>query len=137
MHIDGACHCEAIAFEAEVDPETVGICHCTDCQTMSGTAFRVVVRASEQNFWLVRGTPQYYVKTAQSGNPRSMAFCGNCGTQLWGCATPQHMGRISIRTGTVQQRDELPPRRQIWCRSARSWLPSLLQLPATETQDTL
>ena len=38
MKIDGACHCEAIAFEADVNPESVVICHCTDCQTMSGTA---------------------------------------------------------------------------------------------------
>ena len=137
MHIDGACHCGAVAFEAEVDPHTAGICHCTDCQTMSGTAFRVVVRATEDKFTLVRGTPKYYVKTAESGKPRSMAFCDNCGTQLWGCATPQNMGRISIRTGTLQQRDELPPRRQIWHRSARSWLSSLPELPATETQGPL
>jgi hypothetical protein len=45
MHIDGACHCGKITYEAEVDPEAVGICHCTDCQTLSGTAFRTVVMA--------------------------------------------------------------------------------------------
>ena len=42
MKIDGGCHCGYIAYEAEVDPDKVRICHCTDCQTLSGSAFRTV-----------------------------------------------------------------------------------------------
>ena len=34
MRIEGQCHCGRIAYEATVDPDTVGICHCTDCQTL-------------------------------------------------------------------------------------------------------
>jgi hypothetical protein len=30
MHIDGKCHCGAIAYEAEVNPDTVVICHCAE-----------------------------------------------------------------------------------------------------------
>ena len=135
MHIDGACHCGAIAFTAEVDPETASICHCTDCQTMSGTAFRTVVRTTEDRFQMIRGTPKYYVKTAASGNPRVMAFCDHCGTQLWGCAGPENMGRISIRSGTLSQRDELAPRRQIWCQSAMPWVNDLAGVPMSPAQD--
>jgi hypothetical protein len=29
MRIDGRCHCGAIVYSAEVDPETAAICHCT------------------------------------------------------------------------------------------------------------
>ena len=36
MHVDGACHCGKIKFEAEIDPTKVVICHCTDCQAMAG-----------------------------------------------------------------------------------------------------
>ena len=43
MKITGACHCGAITIEGEADPEKVGICHCTDCQTGTGSAFRVSV----------------------------------------------------------------------------------------------
>ena len=42
MKIEGGCHCGGIRFEAEVDPAAVVICHCTDCQTFSGSAFRTV-----------------------------------------------------------------------------------------------
>ena len=37
MHITGACHYGAISYEAEIDPATVGLCHCTDCQIFSGS----------------------------------------------------------------------------------------------------
>jgi len=43
MNIDGGCHCDRIRFEAVVDPATVVICRCTDCQTLSGSAFRTSV----------------------------------------------------------------------------------------------
>jgi hypothetical protein len=42
MKIDRRCHCGYITYEAEIDPEKVMICHCTDCQTLSGPAFRTV-----------------------------------------------------------------------------------------------
>ncbi len=41
MKIDGHCYCGEITFEAEVDPNGLNICHCTDCQTLSGSAFRI------------------------------------------------------------------------------------------------
>jgi len=56
MHIDGRCHCGAISYEAEVEPETTGICHCTDCQALTGTAFRVTVKAPAEHF-VLRGKP--------------------------------------------------------------------------------
>ncbi|HET9046453.1 MAG TPA: GFA family protein, partial [Casimicrobiaceae bacterium] len=32
MHVQGRCHCGEIAYEAEIDPAGVSVCHCTDCQ---------------------------------------------------------------------------------------------------------
>ena len=42
MKIDGGCHCGNITYSAEIDPETVGVCHCTDCQTLTGPPFAPV-----------------------------------------------------------------------------------------------
>ena len=73
MKIDGGCHCGNITYTAEVDPDKVGICHCTDCQTLSGSAFRTSVRATKEAFHL-HGEPKIYVKTAESGAKRAQAF---------------------------------------------------------------
>lgn len=45
MRIEGSCHCRRVTYEAVVDPDTAMICHCTDCQTLMGSAFRAVVPA--------------------------------------------------------------------------------------------
>ncbi len=134
MKIDGTCHCGEITFEAATEPESAAICHCTDCQTMSGTAFRTVVTASPGSLRLVSGQPKTYVKTAESGNRRAMVFCATCGTQLWSCNAGDDPGRTNIRAGTLRQRAELPPRRHIWARSAQPWLAGIASLPRIEKQ---
>ena len=50
MKIDGACHCGAVRFTAEIEPERVMVCHCTDCQVLSGAPFRAVVAARHDAF---------------------------------------------------------------------------------------
>lgn len=42
MKVTGQCHCGAIGYEAEIDPARVSACHCTDCQRLSGSAYRVL-----------------------------------------------------------------------------------------------
>lgn len=121
MRIDGSCHCGNITFEAEIDPQAVTICHCTDCQTLSGSAFRTAVPAPRETFRLLSGQPKIYVKTAQSGNQRVQAFCAGCGSPIYSAAVkdpPAYM----IRVGTIRQRAELAPKSQIWCRSALGWV---------------
>lgn len=120
MKITGTCHCGTITYEAEVDPDKVAICHCTDCQTLSGTAFRVVVPAARADFRLLTGQPKVYVKTGESGRKRQQTFCENCGTPIYSADTTDPQV-FSIRLGTAHQRAALAPKRQIWCRSALPW----------------
>jgi hypothetical protein len=132
MKIDGRCHCGFVSYEAEVDPERVEICHCTDCQQLSGSAFRVVVPT--ENFRLLTGEPKTYVKTAQSGNKRVQVFCPQCGTQIYATALGGSPKVFGIRMGTVSQRRELPPRIQYWCRSALPWVEGLSALPKIDEE---
>lgn len=133
MKIDGGCHCGNITYEAEVDAEKVGICHCTDCQTLSGTAFRTGVNAPEEGFSL-SGELKIYVKTAESGNPRAQGFCPECGTQIYSTSVGDGPKIYRIRVGTSRQRDELIPAAQIWCRSAQPWLADLGSIRRVEKQ---
>jgi len=127
MKISGGCFCGYITYEATVDPDRIGICHCTDCQTFSGSAFRTGALASKDNFRLLTGKPKIYVKTAQSGARRAQAFCPECGTNLYSSAAEDPQV-FSIRTATARQRDQLVPTAQIWCRSAQAWAMDLDQM---------
>ena len=125
MKVDGACHCGAITFEAEIDPARIRICHCTDCQTLSGSAFRIIAPIPEAAFRLLCGTPKLYVKTAESGAARVQAFCGDCGTPLYATSAAGEDRRFGLRVGALRQRAELVPDRQFWHRSRLPWLPEL------------
>src|SRR3954465_7592498 len=113
MKVDGGCQCGAIRYEAEVDPATSGVCHCTDCQHFSGSPWRASVRACAEDVHLT-GEPKIYVKTAESGTKRGQAFCGACGSALY-AFTPDDPQVFNLRLGSVNQRAELPPHVQIWC----------------------
>jgi hypothetical protein len=130
MKVDGRCHCGAIAYTAEVDPERASICHCTDCQCFSGAPFRASAPARVEDFRLVSGAPKIYVKTADSGRRRAQAFCGECGTPIYATAA-ENPTVLNLRLGAVTQRAEITPRRQIWCSSALPWALDVRALPSS------
>ena len=125
MKIDGRCHCGYITYEAEIDPDKTLICHCTDCQTFSGSAFRTVVRTPAGAFKLLSGKPKIYVKQADSGNKFAQAFCAECGTPVYGAHPVDNPTFYGLRVGSLRQRNMLRPKLQIWCRSAQPWLEEL------------
>jgi hypothetical protein len=127
VKVDGRCHCGQVTFEAEIDPITVGICHCTDCQMLSGSAYRVSIRADAKDFKL-NGDVSSYVKTADSGNKRRHAFCPNCGTPMY-ATTLENPTSYTLRIGTISQRAELPPLRQIYMHSAVPWSENIENVP--------
>ena len=138
MRIDGRCHCGFLSYVAEVDPEKVEVCHCTDCQTLSGSAFRVVVPAEPGTFKLLSGEPKTYVNTADGGNRRVQAFCPNCGSSLYAhaLASDPHIRPpiIGLRVGAIVQRAQLAPRTQYWTRSRQHWVTGMAELPAVEKE---
>ena len=136
MKVDGGCHCGQITFEAEIDPERVSICHCTDCQTMSGAPFNAVVQVSQADFTLKSGTLKMYVKTAESGNKRAQMFCPDCGNRIYATSAGDPPGGgpkfFGIRIGVINQRRELSPKRQIWHRSAQPWVNDFAHIPVVK-----
>lgn len=119
MKIDAACHCGRVRYEAEVNPTRTIICHCPDCQAMSGAPYRVNVPVLAANFHIT-GEPKIYVKIGGSGEPVTTAFCGDCGTPLYSCKgeTPPF---YFLRTGAIRQRAELIPTAQGFCDASMPW----------------
>jgi hypothetical protein len=135
MRIDGACHCGFIRIEGEADPEKTTICHCTDCQTGTGSAFRVSVPVPGATFRM-SGQPTTYLKTtADSGNPRLQAFCPRCGSPIYS-TTPGDGPQPSymVRVGILRQRNAFEPARQNWFCSALPWVTQLAAIRRNEKQ---
>jgi hypothetical protein len=128
MHIDGRCHCGLVTYEADIDPARVSICHCTDCQSLTGSPYRVTVICSGEQVRITRGSPKTYCKIGDNGHPRFQHFCADCGSPLFtsGEGGPDDWG---IRWGSIHQRGDLKPTRQVWCRSVVPWIHDLEKLP--------
>ena len=135
MKIDGACSCGSIKIEGEADPDSASICHCTDCQSASGTAFRVSIPVSGATLKMT-GQPTTFIKTtADSGNPRVQAFCPKCGSPIYSTTPGEgQQAMYIVRVGILRQRDQLMPKRQIWWRSARDWVTGLDGIRKVEKQ---
>ena len=134
MKIDGGCFCGHVTYRALIDPSTVAICHCTDCQQHAASAYGVVVGIVDEQFELLSGELKTYVKTADSGTKRALAFCPECGTRIHAKTVGEGSAFFGLRTGTINQRDELTPSRQLWCRSALPWTMDIRAIPKIETQ---
>jgi hypothetical protein len=135
MRIDGRCHRASITDTAEIDPAEVYVCHCTDGQTLSGTAFRTAASCRRADFRLLTGKPSIYVKTAESGSRRIQTFCPACGTPIYATDADVADADFSLRLGAVAQRHALKPRLQLWCRSAEPWLEGLAAIPRREREE--
>lgn len=117
-------------MEAVVDPARVTICHCTACQNLTGTAYRVTVAASAEGFRLTRGSPKTYIKIADSGNKRAQVFCPECGSHLYAHADIERPEHFGLRVGCLLERAALVPSKRVWCESALASSENLLGLQA-------
>ena len=135
MKIDGSCLCGYIKYEAEVDESAeVSVCHCTDCQTLSGSAFRVGVPIPDSAFRLLSGQPKTFVKTAESGGKRAQVFCPECGSALYSTSVGDGPKIYRLRITGSNQRHQFTPTSQGWFRSAHKWVTRLGSIPASEKQ---
>jgi len=133
MRIDGSCACGTIKIEGEADPADTSICHCTDCQTGTGSAFRVSVLVRGKDFKMT-GKPKDYLKlTADSGTPRIQAFCGDCGSPIYSTSPGEGVqDAYRVRVGILRQRKEFVPKKQNWFRSALPWITALPAIAKNE-----
>ena len=128
MKLTGGCQCGEIRFIASGDPESVGICHCRDCQHFSGSPWRASIPVAATDLVFERGTPKDYVKIAESGARRAQGFCGTCGSAIY-ATDAQARDVFNLRLGALDQGASLVPRRQSWCSSALPWSSDISDIP--------
>ena len=133
--VSGACHCGAVHLQAQVQASKVFVCHCADCQVLTGSAFRVVVPVVPGSL-RVEGSVKEYARTAESGAVRLQVFCPECGTPLF-ARSAEPNGLATLRVGVLEQRKQLVPTAQLWQRSALPWVEQLQAVPACQRQELL
>ena len=118
--IKGGCLCGAVSYSGNADPAFVGLCHCKDCQKVTGSAFAVIVGVPVSAVTFT-GETKSFTKRADSGKPTERRFCPVCGTTLADTVAVMP-DIIMIGAGTLDDPSWIQPKMQIYCDSAQPWV---------------
>ena len=119
--LSGGCLCGAVRYEVNL---TIRFrpyaCHCTDCQTRSGSAFGIQqsVLASDLNCTgeLIRGQ-----HVQPSGAVAGIFACEKCLTRIY-TDNDRRPGIVNLRAGTLDNSEALAPAAHLWVTSKLSWV---------------
>ena len=117
--INGECLCGNVQYQVPAQPTTQVLCHCTDCQTISGSAFYTANVVPLESVKLTLGEPVAYSVTADSGRINTRKFCPTCGTRVW--AELPKLGMASVNGRTLKDADHFQPQATHMPASAPSW----------------
>ncbi len=117
--LTGGCLCGSIRYEAKAIPTMMASCHCRDCQKATGAAYfpAVAIPAAALR---VQGEPETFTVEANSGNKVTRAFCGRCGSTLWGWSSAMPDGR-NVSAATLDDPRRFTPMAHVFTASAQPW----------------
>ena len=119
---EGGCLCGALRYRAAGDPRRTTICHCTDCQRRTGTAFALLASFRDEQIAYASGTPQEFeYRSDESGRWIRAQFCPRCGTNVM-LTLEKFPGYRIVSGGTFDDPKWLTPVRHVWTRSAQHWM---------------
>jgi len=80
-HIEGGCLCGKVRYSADTEPVFIGVCHCTDCQRFTGSAFATVMGLPAAAL-KTTGTLKTFTKAGDTGKSMHRRFCPECGSSV-------------------------------------------------------
>ncbi len=118
---EGGCVCGAVRYRLGEDPLELHVCHCTDCQTLSGSAFGMTMPVQWRSLELLKGDPQLLSFETAAGRAKRHRQCRDCGCCLWGeiDGLPEV---VALQAGTLDDASWLEPIAHIWTSSAQPWI---------------
>ena len=119
-HIKGGCLCGRVRYSADTEPIFIGLCHCTDCQHFTGSAFATVMGLPAPAL-KITGTLKTFTKSGDTGKPMHRRFCpeGGSGILDEGDALP---GGVMVIVGTLDDRSWVKPQSEVYCDSRQPWV---------------
>jgi len=127
--ISGGCRCGAVCYTLALDslPLTYA-CHCTDCQTWSGSAFSQQAVVPEEAL-AASGPIAIFELVGASGRVSRQRMCSVCHTRLFNTNSARP-GVLVVRAGTLDRSNELHVAAHVWTRSKQPWLTLPKDAPA-------
>ena len=106
LPMTGGCQCRVVRYQVWDAPETVYVCHCTECRRQSASAFGISVIVRSAAFRLTQGRAISWFRRTASGAKLTCWFCPKCGTRLWH-VDDVHPDIRSVKGGTLDTPPDL------------------------------
>ncbi len=126
--LSGGCLCGRVRYRSAGPTVFSGVCHCTNCQRATGSAFSVAAAVPTESL-TIEGPVTTYIGRGDSGQPTTRQFCPNCGSPLASTAAVMP-GITMIEVGTLDDPGQVPVGAQIYCDSKIAWVPLPEGVPA-------
>jgi hypothetical protein len=114
------CSCGSLRAEATGEPALLGVCHCTQCQRRTGSAFGVGTYFPKEKV-RVEGPSKVYVRGSDSGRKIEGHFCLDCGsTVFW--YSESFPDLIGIAFGAFADPSMPWPTASVWETTRHPWV---------------
>ena len=119
MTMTGGCQCGALRYRAEGEPLIQGLCHCRNCQRISGAGHVGFICFSEGDVTL-EGPTRSYSLTGGSGRTATRYSCPACRSGVFGRAEVMP-GQINLYAGSLDDTALFEPKIAIFARRRPPW----------------
>lgn len=120
--LEGGCACGAVRYRLNAAPMFVNCCHCTSCQTETGTAFVINALIEAGEVETTKGGAEPLLTPSESGRGQQIWRCPECRVALWSNYGGANDVIRFVRVGTLDDPGALPPDAHIFTRSKLPWV---------------
>ena len=119
LPLTGGCQCGAVRYRITGKPVTFYLCHCSECQRHTSSAFGESLRLRRDDLE-VYGELKLTTRGSESGTLREGWFCPQCGVRIWHGSEGSTF--VNIKAGTLDDTSWLVPAGHIWTRSKQPFM---------------
>jgi len=121
VELKGECLCGAVKYKLSEKPLFTQACHCKDCKVLTGSSY-VINSSVVENTLSTEGEISSTTKLqAGSGKSVQMFFCNKCGSYIY-TDYESAIGRLNVRTKTLEKSEEFPPQAHIFTKDKDEWV---------------
>ena len=120
--LEGGCVCGEVRYRLTSPPMFVHCCHCTSCQTETGSAFVLNALIESGRVETLKGAAEPVMTPSESGRGQQVWRCPGCRVALWSNYGGAKDAIRFVRIGTLDTPAALPPDIHIYTRSKLPWV---------------
>jgi hypothetical protein len=125
----GGCGCGAVRYQLSGPPLFTHVCHCSECQRRTGSAFGLTMMIQRTQLEIIQGELKGISVNTDSGTLKTSYFCPACGVHIWN-ERDRDSSIYAFRPGTLDNASGIVVGAHVWTCSKQAWVKLDPAIPA-------